>query len=127
MGTARLTIFQKYSSLLTQAHWNVWGHGDYSPPYTLLRICSTPTFPIFNLSRFEKEPFKLHKQMIPKIVALDICYIICQVQLCSCIRDCHATFFLKNTLFKQEIAWQPLRERQSCSLSIMGPYIRAFK
>ena len=95
--------------------------------YTLLQICSTPTFPIFNLSGFERELLKLHKQMISHFVALDVGYIICQVQLCNCIRGCHATFLLKNTLFKQEVAWQPLREQQGCSPSMLGPHIRAFK
>ena len=95
--------------------------------YTVLQICSTPTFPIFNLSGFERELLKLHKQMISHFVALDVGYIICQVQLCNCIRGCHATFLLKNTLFKQEVAWQPLRERQGCSPSMLGPHIRAFK
>ena len=33
--------------------------------YTLLRICSTPTFLNFNLSGFEREPLKQHKKMIP--------------------------------------------------------------
>ena len=95
--------------------------------YTLLRICSTPTFPIFNLSGFERELLKLHKQMISHFVALDVGYIICQVQLCNCIRGCHATFLLKNTLFKEEVAWQPLIEQESCPSSILDPSTRAFK
>ena len=83
-------------------------HGRQQSKYTLLRICSTPTFPIFNLSGFERELLKLYKQMISHFVALDVGYIICQVQLCNCIRGCYAIFLLKNTLFKQEVVWQPL-------------------
>ena len=60
-------------------------------------------------------------------VALDVGYIICQEQLCNCIRGCHATFLLKNTLFKQEVAWQPLRERQGCAPIMLEPHIWAFK
>ena len=95
--------------------------------YTVLRICSTPTFSIFSLSGFEREPLKLHKQMIPHCVALDVSYIIFQVRLCSCIRGCHATFLLKNTLFKGEVAWQPQKEQQSCSPNMLEAHIRAFK
>ena len=65
--------------------------------------------------------------MIPLFLALDVGSKICQAQLCSSIRGCHATFFLKNTLFKEEVAWQPLREQQSCSPSMLDPWIRAFK
>ena len=95
--------------------------------YTVLRFCSTPTFPIFNLSGFEREPLKLGKQMIPHFVALDVGSKICQVQQYSSIRGCHKTFLLKSTLFKGEVAWQPLTERQGCSLCILEPHIRAFK
>ena len=95
--------------------------------YTLLRICSTPTIPIFSLSEFEREPLKLHKQMIPHFVALDVDSVICQVQLLSFIRNCHTTFLLKNTLFKGEVVWQPLVEQQDCSPSMLEARTRAFK
>ena len=98
-----------------------------STRYTLLQICSTPTFPNFNLSGFEREPLKLHKQIIPHFVALDVGYKICQEQLPSFIRGCHATFLLKNTLFKGEVAWQPQKEQQSCSPSLLEAHIRVFK
>ena len=39
----------------------------------------------------------------------------------------HATFLVKNTLFNGEIVWQPLKELQSCSSSILVPPTRAFK
>ena len=78
--------------------------------YTVLQFCSTPTFPIFNLSGFEKEPLKLGKQIIPHFVSLDVGSKICQVQQYSSIRGCHTTFLLRNTLFKGEVAWQPLSE-----------------
>ena len=87
--------------------------------YTVLRICSTPLFSIFSLSGFEREPFKLHKQMIPHFVALDVGSKISQAQLCSSIRGSHATFLLKNTLFKVEVAWQPLIEGKGCSPSML--------
>ena len=76
---------------------------------------------------FDREPLKLHKQMIPHILALDVVVKICQEQLCSSIRDDQATFLVKNTLFKGEVAWQPLKELQSCSSSILVPPTRAFK
>ena len=95
--------------------------------YTVLRFCSTPTFPIFNLSGFEREPLKLGKQMIPHFVALDVGFKMCQVQQYSSIRGCHTTFLLKSTLFKGEVAWQPLTERQGYSLFILEQHIRAFK
>ena len=95
--------------------------------YTVLRFCSTPTFPIFNLSGFEREPLKLGKQMIPHFVALDVGSKICQVQQYSFIKGCHTTFLLKSTLCKGEVAWQPLTERQGCSLYILELHIRAFK
>ena len=83
--------------------------------YTVLQFSSTPTFPIFNLSGFEREPLKLGKQMIPHFVALDIGSKICRVQQYSFIRGCHTTFLLKSTLFKGEVVWQPLVEQQDCS------------
>ena len=52
---------------------------------------------------------------------------ISQEQLCSFIRDHHATFLVKNTLFKEEVLWQPLRKLQSCSPSILDLLTRAFK
>ena len=65
--------------------------------------------------------------MIPHFVALDASLQISQAQLCSYIRDCHTTFLLKNTLFKEEVVWQPLIEQESCSFSILEPLTRAFK
>ena len=44
------------------------------------------------------------KQMILHLKALDVGVKICQEQLCSSIRDDHATFLVKNTLFKEEVA-----------------------
>jgi len=93
----------------------------------VLRFCSTPTFPIFNLSGFEREPLKLCKQMISHYVALDVGSKICQVQLCSSIMSCHRTFVLKSTLFKGKVEWQLLVEQQDCSPSILESQIRAFK
>ena len=46
----------------------------------------------------------LDKQMIPHLNALDVGAKICQEELCSSIRDDHATFLVKNTLFKEEVA-----------------------
>ena len=123
----------QYSRSLTHANasYAIFNHGLIimllSFTYTLLRICSTPTFPIFNLSGFERELLKLHEEMIPYFVALDVGSKICQVQQYSSIRGCHTTFLLKSTLFKGEVAWQPLTERQGCSLCILEPHIRAFK
>ena len=65
--------------------------------------------------------------MIPQFLVLDVDIKICQAQVCSSIRGCHATFLVKNTLFKGEVAWQPLKELQICSSSILDPPTRAFK
>ena len=63
----------------------------------------------------------LDKQIIPHVSSK-----ISQEQPCSSDWDDHTTFLVKNTLFKGEVAWQPLRELQSCSPSILEPSIRAF-
>ena len=65
--------------------------------------------------------------MIPHFLALDVNGNISQAQLCSSIRGCHATFQVKNTLFKREVAWQPLKELQSCSSTILVAPTREFK
>ena len=46
----------------------------------------------------------LDKQMIPHFKGLDVGSKISQEQPCSSIRDDHATFLVKNTLFKEEVA-----------------------
>ena len=69
----------------------------------------------------------LDKQMIPHFKPLDVGSKISQEQPCSSIRDDHATFLVKNTLFKEEVALQPLKELQSCSSCILDPSNRAFK
>ena len=65
--------------------------------------------------------------MITHFSALDVWLKISQAQLCSFIRDCHATFLVKTTFFKEEVGWQPLKELQICSSSILDPPTRAFK
>ena len=42
--------------------------------------------------------------MIPRFLALDVGVKICQEQLSSSITDDQATFIVKNTLFKEEVA-----------------------
>ena len=93
----------------------------------MLQSNAHATLQILLWSRFVWEPLKLHKQMMPHFLALDVGVKICQAQLCSSIRGCHATFLVKNTLFKEEVAWQPLKELQICSSSILDPPTRAFK
>ena len=95
--------------------------------YTLYRNWSNTHFHFLLYSRFEWEPLKLRKQIIPHFLALDVGLKISQAQHCSSIRDCHSTSLVKNTLFKGEVAWQPLRELKSCSSSILVPPTRAFK
>ena len=46
----------------------------------------------------------LDKQMIPHMKGLDVGVKICQKQLGSSIGGDHATFLVKNTLFKEEVA-----------------------
>ena len=65
--------------------------------------------------------------MIPHFLAVNIGVKISQAQFCTSIRDCHANFLVKNTLFKGEVVWQPLKELQSCSSSILELSTRAFK
>ena len=64
---------------------------------------------------------------IPHFKSLDVGFKISQEQPYSSIRNDHATFLVKNTLFKEEVAWQPLRKLQSYSSSILDPSTRAFK
>ena len=45
----------------------------------------------------------LDKQMIPHFKGLDVGFKISQEQPCSFIREDHATFLAKNTLFKEEV------------------------
>ena len=61
------------------------------------------------------------RQMIPNFLALDIGLKLSQTQIYSSIRGCHATFLVKKTLFKGEVAWQPLKELQICSSRILDP------
>ena len=61
-------------------------------------------FEHFVNSGFDREPLMLHKHMIPHFLAHDVGLQISQAQLCSSIRDDHATFLVKNTLFKEEVA-----------------------
>ena len=58
-------------------------------------------------------------QTIPHLNALAGGSKIPGEQLSSFFRGCHTTFLVKNTLFKGEVAWQPLKELQSCSSSIL--------
>ena len=52
---------------------------------------------------------------------------ILEEHICSSFWNCHATFLVKKTLFKGEVAWQPLKVLQICSSSILDPPTRAFK
>ena len=72
--------------------------------YTAAHIYPYGGFEYFVKSGFDRELLKLHKQMIPHFLALDVGVKMCQAQLGSSIRDCHATFLVKNTLFKGEVA-----------------------
>ena len=72
--------------------------------YTTDRKYWTSGFEYFVKSEFEREPLMLDKQMIPHLKGLDVGVKICQEQLCSSIRDDHATFLVKITLFKEEVA-----------------------
>ena len=94
--------------------------------YTTDRKYRTSGFEYFVKSGFEREPLMLDKQMIPHFKGIDVGVKICQEQLCSFIRVDHATFLVKNTLFKEEVAWQPLKELESCSPSILELLSRAF-
>ena len=78
--------------------------------YTAAHMYSSGGFEYFVKSGFEREPIMLHKQMIPHFKPLDVGSKISQEQSCSSIRDAHATFLVKSTLFKGEVAWQPLIE-----------------
>ena len=46
----------------------------------------------------------LDKQMIPHFNGLDVGSKISHEEPCSSIRDDHATFLVKNKLFKEEVA-----------------------
>ena len=61
-------------------------------------------FEYFVKSGFEREPLMLDKQMILHFKDLYVGFTIPEEQPCSFIRDDHATFLVKNTLFKEEVA-----------------------
>ena len=94
--------------------------------YTTAHMYLSAGLEYFAKSGFEWKPVMLDKQMISHLKALDVAVKIYQKQLCSFIRDDHATFLVKDTLFKEEVAWQPLKELESCSPSILEPLSRAF-
>ena len=52
---------------------------------------------------------------------------IIEEQLCISFRGCHATSPLKIVFLTRKVVWQPLKELQSCSSSILVPPTRAFK
>ena len=82
-------------------------------------------FDYFVKSGFEREPLMLDEQMMPHLKGVDVDSKY--LKNSHVIRDDHATFLVKNTLFKEEAALQPLRKLQSCSPSILEPLSRAFK
>ena len=71
--------------------------------YTTDRKYQTSGFEYFVKSGFEREPLMLDKQMIPHFKGLDVGSKISQELPCSSVRDNHATFLVKNTLFKEEV------------------------
>ena len=72
--------------------------------YTTAHMYPYSGFEYFVKSGFDRELLKLHGQKIPHISALDVWLKMSQAQLYSSIRDNHATFLVKNTLFKEEVA-----------------------
>ena len=72
--------------------------------YTADRMYWFGGFEYFVKSGFEREPLMLDKQMIPHFKPLDVASKISQEHLCSSIREDHATFLVKITLFKEEVA-----------------------
>ena len=44
------------------------------------------------------------KQMIPNLKALDVGAKVRHEELCSSIREEHATFLVKNSIFKEKVA-----------------------
>ena len=68
------------------------------------RKYQTSGFEYFVKSEFEKEPLMLDKQIIPHFKLLDVGSKISQEQPCSSSRNDYATFLVKNTLFKEEVA-----------------------
>ena len=72
--------------------------------YTTDRKYRTNGFEYFVKSEFEREPLMRDKQMIPHFKGRDVGLKISQEQPCSFIGDNHATFLVKNTIFKEEVA-----------------------
>ena len=114
-------VAKYYSAIQIYPYHEILHCRSYVPTY------SSSGFEYFAKSGIELEPLMLDKHMIPHYRSLDVGFKISQEQLCSFIRDCHANFLLKNTIFKGEVAWQPLKELRSCSSSILIPPTRAFK
>ena len=82
--------------------------GMKSNLYTTDRKYQTSGFEYSIKSGFEREPLMLDKQMIPHFNALDVGSKTFQEQQCSFIRDDHATFLVKSTLFKEDVGESPL-------------------
>ena len=78
--------------------------------------------PVFSLKLMLVE-----RQTIPCLNALVNGTKILEEQLYSSFRGCHATSPLKCVFFTRKVAWQPLKELQNCSSSILVPPTRAFK
>ena len=72
--------------------------------YTTDRKYQTSGFEYLVKSGFERESLMPDKRMIHHFKPLDVGSKISQEQPCSSIRDDHATFLVKNTLFKEEVA-----------------------
>ena len=72
--------------------------------YTTAHMYTYGGFEYFVKSGFERELLMLDKQMIPHFKPLDVGFKICKEQLCSFLRDDRATFLVKNTFFKEEVA-----------------------
>ena len=71
--------------------------------YTTAHMYPYGGFEYFVKSEFEGEPLMLDKELIPHFKGLDVGFKISQEQPCSFIMDDHATFLVKNTLFKEEV------------------------
>ena len=95
--------------------------------YTLSRNSPYTPSAISLQREFDREPLKLHKQMIPHFLALDVGVKICQAQLCSSIRGCHTTSPLKSVFFTRKVAWQHLIKLHSWAWDILTPTSRAKK
>ena len=102
-GTKKVLFCNSHIILIAQSLYSEFKNIHIKKALTLCLVILHTHLPQFRFEE-DREPLKLHKQMIPHLLAIDVGVKISQAQLCTFIRGFHATFLVKTTLFKGEVA-----------------------